>query len=126
MTETAIHAKYIELVRAPLFPVGAVDDELSPSVLVRRAQATGARPCEGEAEACEGQGCWYVNVNQSFAGCPHVWPAKGQLTKANQTKTKMENLARELQKVNRKLLHSAPLILTVILSRTTRSYECVN
>jgi hypothetical protein len=25
--------------------------------------------------------------------------AKGQLTKANQTKTKMENLARELQKV---------------------------
>jgi hypothetical protein len=26
-------------------------------------------------------------------------PAKSQLTKANQTKTKMENLARELQKV---------------------------
>ena len=35
-------------------------------------------------------------------------PAKSQLTKANQTKTKMENLARELQKVRfRRSLSSA-------------------
>ena len=32
--------------------------------------------------------------------------AKGQLTKANQTKAKMENLARELQKV---ILYTASL-----------------
>ena len=31
--------------------------------------------------------------------------AKSQLTKANQTKTKMENLARELQKVKATLPH---------------------
>lgn len=30
----------------------------------------------------------------------HSKKAKGQLTKANQTKVKMENLARELQKVS--------------------------
>jgi hypothetical protein len=31
---------------------------------------------------------------------PRNFAAKGQLTKANQTKTKMENLARELQKAS--------------------------
>lgn len=33
------------------------------------------------------------------ANATRNFKAKGQLTKANQTKTKMENLARELQKV---------------------------
>ncbi len=50
--------------------------------------------------------------------------AKSQLTKANQTKTKMENLARELQKVR-----TPPLTLVHFLSnhtpRITRSYGCV-
>lgn len=32
-----------------------------------------------------------------------ITEAKGQLTKANQTKTKMESLARELQKDNKRL-----------------------
>lgn len=35
----------------------------------------------------------------STSNYSYPWTAKSQLTKANQTKTKMENLARELQKV---------------------------
>ena len=41
-------------------------------------------------------------------------PAKSQLTKANQTKTKMENLARELQKA------SATMHVVLILILTAR------
>ena len=52
--------------------------------------------------------------------------AKGQLTKANQTKTKMENLARELQKVRPCPLIIPSISVTYCLySRTTNGYECV-
>jgi len=40
--------------------------------------------------------CFIPSESVIYATC---LKAKGQLTKANQTKTKMENLARELQKV---------------------------
>jgi hypothetical protein len=48
-----------------------------------------------------------AGMSYSHSHCPrspiltpgHARTAKSQLTKANQTKTKMENLARELQKV---------------------------
>ncbi|KAI0756355.1 hypothetical protein C8Q80DRAFT_1215338 [Daedaleopsis nitida] len=40
--------------------------------------------------------------------------AKGQLTKANQTKTKMENLARELQKDNKKLREDSKRLATCV------------
>jgi hypothetical protein len=46
--------------------------------------------------------------------------AKSQLTKANQTKTKMENLARELQKVIILVLSS--LLSLTHFCRTTRNY----
>lgn len=39
-----------------------------------------------------------LRSNMLILYCIHQ--AKGQLTKANQTKVKMENLARELQKVS--------------------------
>ena len=39
-------------------------------------------------------------VDVAFGVLGSCLPAKSQLTKANQTKTKMENLARELQKVS--------------------------
>lgn len=67
---------------------------------VRRIEADGAGPCKGKAEISEGQGCRSV---QRWSGLFKIsstyLTAKGQLSKANQTKTKMENLARELQKV---------------------------
>ncbi|KAI0652498.1 hypothetical protein C8Q79DRAFT_103415 [Trametes meyenii] len=66
MTETAIHAKYIELFAE--FKRLERDHAKEKQKLVKDKDA-----------------------------------AKGQLTKANQTKTKMENLARELQKDNKKL-----------------------
>ncbi|OBZ79272.1 hypothetical protein A0H81_01563 [Grifola frondosa] len=40
--------------------------------------------------------------------------AKGQLTKANQTKTKMENLARELQKDNKRLREDSKRLATCV------------
>ena len=52
----------------------------------------------------------------SFGALPDAYScptAKSQLTKANQTKTKMENLARELQKVTASpYTHHVP-VLTV-------------
>jgi hypothetical protein len=46
--------------------------------------------------------------------------AKSQLTKANQTKIKMENLARELQKV-RMAITATPTICTEVPLRTTNA-----
>ncbi|KAL1951302.1 hypothetical protein VTO73DRAFT_451 [Trametes versicolor] len=66
MTETAIHAKYIEL--------------FAELKRLERDHAKEKQKLTKDKDA-----------------------AKGQLTKANQTKTKMENLARELQKDNKKL-----------------------
>jgi hypothetical protein len=52
--------------------------------------------------------------------------AKGLLAKANQTKTKMENLARELQKVRPCPLNIPSLSVAYCLSsRTTNAYEYV-
>jgi hypothetical protein len=51
--------------------------------------------------------------------------AKSQLTKANQTKTKMENLARELQKVRNRYYFLALELLTWS-RRTTKSYGWAN
>ena len=48
------------------------------------------------------------------------------MTKANQTKTKMENLARELQKVSSDYGIRLSLILTSAPLRTTRSYGSVD
>jgi hypothetical protein len=48
--------------------------------------------------------------------------AKGQLTKANQTKAKMESLARELQKVCQCANVLSPSILK-LLGRTTNGSE---
>ncbi|KAF5313185.1 hypothetical protein D9619_002621 [Psilocybe cf. subviscida] len=45
----------------------------------------------------------HAKEKQKLIGTTSIHPAKGQLTKANQTKTKMENLARELQKDNKRL-----------------------
>lgn len=50
----------------------------------------------------------------------YVHKAKGQLTKANQTKVKMENLARELQKVSRPMTYI--YFPNRLLCRTTRDY----
>lgn len=53
----------------------------------------------------------------SFGALPDAYScpaAKSQLTKANQTKTKMENLARELQKA------SATMHVVLILILTAR------
>ncbi|KAM5535838.1 hypothetical protein V8D89_010456 [Ganoderma adspersum] len=77
MTETAIHAKYIELFAE--FKRLERDHAKEKQKLVKDKDA-----------------------------------AKGQLTKANQTKTKMENLARELQKDNKKLREDSKRLATCV------------
>ena len=65
MNESAIQAKYFELVRAE-FSVRA-GEKLMGGLAVRRTQAHGTRPCEGETEAGERQGCWYVSLRRIFS-----------------------------------------------------------
>ncbi|KAI8990638.1 hypothetical protein BD414DRAFT_569547 [Trametes punicea] len=77
MTETAIHAKYIELFAE--FKRLERDHAKEKQKLVKDKDA-----------------------------------AKSQLTKANQTKTKMENLARELQKDNKKLREDSKRLATCV------------
>ncbi|CCM04464.1 uncharacterized protein FIBRA_06644 [Fibroporia radiculosa] len=76
MSENAIHSKYIELnPRQRLIP-----DQFAELKRVERDHAKEKQKLVKDKDA-----------------------AKSQLTKANQTKTKMENLARELQKDNKRL-----------------------
>ncbi|RDX51146.1 hypothetical protein OH76DRAFT_1379599 [Lentinus brumalis] len=77
MTETAIHAKYIEL--------------FAELKRLERDHAKEKQKLVKDKDA-----------------------AKGQLTKANQTKTKMENLARELQKDNKKLREDSKRLATCV------------
>ncbi|KAI1793111.1 hypothetical protein LXA43DRAFT_282216 [Ganoderma leucocontextum] len=77
MTETAIHAKYIEL--------------FAEFKRLERDHAKDKQKLVKDKDA-----------------------AKGQLTKANQTKTKMENLARELQKDNKKLREDSKRLATCV------------
>jgi hypothetical protein len=96
--DNAVHQKYVELVSVIFLDCIHF---LRPRMIVHRNEASRTRPCEGKAEASERQGCrsaqalhvTYVTYSLAYT------EAKSQLTKANQTKTKMENLARELQKV---------------------------
>ena len=73
-------------------------------LLVRRNETCGARSREGETKARKRQG--YRSVALSFKkiecmaySVDRCFLAKSQLTKANQTKAKLENLARDLTKV---------------------------
>ncbi|TBU29840.1 hypothetical protein BD311DRAFT_692183 [Dichomitus squalens] len=77
MTETAIHAKYIEL--------------FAELKRLERDHAKEKQKLVKDKDA-----------------------AKSQLTKANQTKTKMENLARELQKDNKKLREDSKRLATCV------------
>jgi len=97
MEENAIHAKYIELVRHHWYARYVF---LNPGTLVCRTKTTGTRPCKGETKITQGQGRWCANRRSSLYDRCSFQKAKSQLTKANQTKVKMENLARELQKVS--------------------------
>lgn len=89
----------------------------SSRVLVSRIKANGTRTLQGEAETSQRQRQRYNACPiASFAEflIPRVTPpsfplwlilAKSQLTKANQNKTRFENVARELQKVRAMVLH---------------------
>lgn len=66
-----------------------------------------------------GTSCYMCQIQPTKAS---ICLAKGQLTKANQTKTKMENLARELQKVRPK---ASPFPCSSLIYRTTSVYEQV-
>ncbi|KAH9932040.1 uncharacterized protein BXZ73DRAFT_101415 [Epithele typhae] len=77
MTETAIHAKYIEL--------------FAEFKRLERDHAKEKQKLTKDKDA-----------------------AKGQLTKVNQTKAKMENLARELQKENKKLREDSKRLTTCV------------
>ncbi|KAF5385396.1 hypothetical protein D9615_001241 [Tricholomella constricta] len=87
MEEAAIHSKYIELF-AELKRVER-DHAKEKQKLLKDKDA-------GELYCTSSKPSFHKFISIPFK-------AKGQLTKANQTKTRMENLARELQKDNKRL-----------------------
>jgi hypothetical protein len=98
LEENAVHVKYIELVRVcrpPYVPLARVlsahslQSSSAWSASIRRRSRSCSRTRTLVLCSCT---CLVFSP-------PDVNAAKGQLTKANQTKIKMENLARELQKV---------------------------
>jgi hypothetical protein len=99
LEENAVHVKYIELVRVCRPPSAPLARVLSAHSL-QSSSAWSASTRRRNRSCSRTRTLVYLfHLPLLFFSPPDVNAAKGQLTKANQTKIKMENLARELQKV---------------------------
>ena len=113
-----MHVKYIELVRPrrrPFAPCGWVLSAHSLQSLSAWSASTRRRSRSCRKTKMLVRSCIHFILIHTLT---HI-AAKSQLTKANQTKIKMENLARELQKV-RHVLRTTLMTWTKVLHRTTK------
>ena len=108
LEENAVHVKYIELVRVRRPPSVPLARVLSAHSL--QSSSAWSASTRRRSRSCLRTRTLVYLLHRTLFSLPDVNAAKSQLTKANQTKIKMENLARELQKVRHVLSASTDIM----------------